>query len=132
MGIDPDYNATYPTINTPYGPANQETTEAALNARNMVQNGATLYKYGTLGISNGTESQFWSLENPLSNPNYIKNLGIPAENLAGNNTFILIGQALPDANFITRAAPGIGSSLGGAMEAVFVPFGVRLTAFIMP
>lgn len=130
MGFGPD--VTYPTIDTPYGPANQETTETALNALNQIKNGAPLYKYGTLGKSNGIESQFWSLENPLSNPNYINSFGIPAENLAGQNTFILVGQALPDANFITRAAPGVGSSLGGAIEAVFESFGVRLTGFFMP
>jgi RHS repeat-associated protein len=132
LGINPGTEITYPTINTPYGPAYQEMTESALTARNLIENGAPLYKYGTLGISNGTESQFWSLENPLTNPNYINNLGIPAGNIAANNTFILTGQALPNANFITRSAPGIGSNAGGAIEAVFESFWVKLTSFFMP
>ncbi len=132
LGINPGTEVTYPTINTRYGPAYQEISESALNARKLIENGATLYKYGTLGISNGTESQFWSLENPLANPNYINDLGIPLENIAENDTFILIGQALPNANFITRSAPGIGSSAGGAIEAVFESFTVKLTGFFMP
>ncbi len=57
--------AGYQSVNTPYGQAYQSTTQQALQAREQVQNGASLYKMGTLGPSNGIESQFWSLQNPL-------------------------------------------------------------------
>ena len=120
-------------VNTPYGPAKQEYTPEALAARDMVENGSPLYKYGTLGNSNVANSQFWSLENPLQNPNYVRNLGLPEQNVAGESPFVIIGHALPDANFITRAAPGVGNiNIGGAIEVVFEEFGIHLSAFTMP
>jgi hypothetical protein len=46
--------------------------------------------------------------------------------------FLVIGQALPNANLITRGAPGVGGNLGGAIEVVTDFYGVTLSAFTMP
>jgi hypothetical protein len=42
------------------------------------------------------------------------------------------GTVKPGANLITRPAPGIGTNVGGAMEAVVDPGGVKLKWFHMP
>jgi hypothetical protein len=123
---------SYQSVSTPYGPANQSMTPQALQARTQVQNGAQLYKMGTLGPSNGTESQFWSLENPLLNPNYAQQYGIPAQNVSSSQTFLLVGQLKEGAIFITRSAPGVGSNLGGSLEIVTQEYGVNILEYIMP
>lgn len=51
-------------IETPYGLASQESSEAVLVARSDVSRGASLYRLGTTGKSEGAEAQFWSLEHP--------------------------------------------------------------------
>ena len=119
-------------VPTPYGIARQEFTSEALSARSTVENGATLYKAGTLGPSNAAESQFWSLKNPLSTPNYANSYGIPPGNVSSGNSFLLTGQLREGASFVTRSAPGFGSSTGGALEVVVEEFGVMITSFIMP
>lgn len=57
--------------------------------------GATLYRIGTLGKSQAGEAQFWSLENP-ANPGYAGRYGIPPENVA-NADFIETAH-VPTAN----------------------------------
>src|SRR5262249_24785898 len=50
------------SVATPYGPALQSTSEAALAARAQVEGGAKLYRIGTMGRSGAGEAQFWALE----------------------------------------------------------------------
>lgn len=116
-------------ISTPYGNAVQDLTKDALAARPRVTSGATLYKGGKLGVSQGPESQFWSLENPLS-PGYAKRYGIPAANAKFD--FVETATLKPGEDFIVRAAPGVGANPGGALEIVVNPGGVKLGGFVMP
>ena len=53
------------SIATPYGPAIQEESAAALQVRGQIQQGATVYKGGVLGRSDTGASQFFATENPL-------------------------------------------------------------------
>lgn len=73
------------SVGTPYGPAFQSYTPAALSAIGQVQQGATLFRIGTLGQSQAAEAQFWSLQNPLTTPNYPGLYGIPPENVTNAN-----------------------------------------------
>jgi RHS repeat-associated protein len=119
--------ATSLSINTPYGPAIQADSAAAMAAREQVQAGATLYRVGTMGQSAAGEAQFWSLESPLS-PDFASRYGIPAENVA-NADFIETATLNPGSPFVTRVAPGMGANPGGGIEAVVDPGGVRLQSF---
>jgi RHS repeat-associated protein len=123
---------TLQNVKTPYGAAYQVTTKEAQAARNLAQNGAPLYKIGTLGPSNAAESQFWSLQNPLLTPGYANQLGIPAQNLSSGNTFLIVGRLNVGASFVTRYAPGFGSNMGGEIEVVVNQYGVQIISFIMP
>jgi hypothetical protein len=114
-------------IATPYGPAAQATSRAALAARAQVGEGATLWRVGTAGRSAAGEGQFWALEHPLS-PGFANRYGVPAQNLKGAN-FIESGALRPGTPFVTRQAPGVGGSLGGGIEAVVPPGGVILRGF---
>jgi len=67
------------SIATPYGAAIQEESAAALQMRNQIQQGATVYKGGVLGRSETGASQFLATENPL-NPGYASRYGIPPRN----------------------------------------------------
>ena len=125
----PGGNPAVNAVATPYGAAFQESSAGALEAQAAVQNGATLYRGGTLGRSAAAEGQFWSLENPLA-PGYAEKFGIPAENM--NFDFVETGVLKPGAPFVTRAAPGIGANGGGAIEAVTEPGGVTLNWFSTP
>lgn len=98
-------------------------------ARGAVKKGATLFKGGRLGTSAGPESQFWSLENPLS-PGYAQRYGIPPNNAAFD--FVETATLRPGSPFIVRAAPGVGPHGGGALEIVVPPGSARLTGFAMP
>jgi hypothetical protein len=118
-----------PRIWTPYGYAYQEYTDEALQARELVSSGAPLYKWGTLGNSNISGSQFWSLQNPILTPGYVADLGIPAENVIGDQ-FLAVGQTVTG-NFITRAAPAMGNNPGGAIEVVTDFYCVVLISFSM-
>ncbi|HEU0296345.1 MAG TPA: RHS repeat-associated core domain-containing protein [Anaerolineales bacterium] len=117
----------FSTINIPQPPgfATQEISVEALQARTAVENGANLYKFGTLENSNLYNSQYWSLDNPVLNPSYINDYGIPAGNTQGTQ-FLAVGKIVDGANFITRTAPGVGSNLGGAIEVVVEEFGVQI------
>ncbi len=119
-------------IRTPYALALQEASEAALEARTAVSEGATLYRGGVVGRSAAaaSEAQYWALESPL-NAGYAARYGIPGENAAFD--FIETATLRPGARFITREAPGMGvGASGGGIEAVIEPGGVRVHAFFMP
>ncbi len=116
------------SIATPYGAAEQSSSTAATEARTAVQEGATLYRGGTLGRSAGPEGQFWSLENPL-NPGYAAKYGIPEENQIFD--FLETATLRPGAPFITREAPGVGANGGGGIEVVVDSGGVALRGFFM-
>jgi len=114
-------------IPTPYGPAVQDLSEAALAARSQVQQGATLYRVGTTGRSGAAEAQFWALEHP-STPGFASRYGIPPENIQNLN-FIEAGALRPGTSFVTRQAPPVGSNVGGGIEVVVPEGGVRLRSF---
>jgi RHS repeat-associated protein len=114
-------------VPTRYGPAVQSTSAAAMSARTQVENGAPLYRIGTLGKSDAAEGQFWALEHPAT-PGFAARYGIPPENVA-NYDFMEKGQLVPGTPFVTRVAPPVGTNPGGGIEAVTAPGGVRLTSF---
>jgi exonuclease VII large subunit len=120
-------------ISTPRGPAEQSLTKEAYEAVNKVSNGATLYKVGTIGTSNTTDAQFWSLENPSQYLNNLKEFaqryGIPEENLNAGKIFIQTAQIRPGTPFVTRPAPAVGANKGGQIEVVVNPGGVKLETF---
>jgi hypothetical protein len=125
--------ATTLSIKTPYGFATQSTTAEALSARGQVQAGGQLFRMGSLGVSEAGESQFWSLENPLSiSPqSYARKYGIPLKNIESAN-FVEAGTIKPNSNFVTRqspSAPGSVSKSGGAIEVVTQPNSVFLDYF---
>lgn len=86
-----------------------------------------MYRIGTPGVNQTGDAQFWSLENPLLNPNYAQDYGLPAENQGG---FMMSGNIPPGAPFITRLAPGIGTNAGGAVEVVVPPGGVPVNWYV--
>jgi filamentous hemagglutinin len=65
------------SVSTPHGLAVQSTTPESLAALQQAQNGATLYRAGSLGVQNTADAQFWSFENPLANPQYASQMGMP-------------------------------------------------------
>lgn len=120
-GYDANGNAT---VDTPYGPALQSMRADALAARTAVESGAKLYRIGTIGKSQTTQAQFWSLENP-DTPGYAARYGVPSENVA-NADFIEIAIIKPGTSFITRPAPGVGVNGGGGIEVVVPGGGVNV------
>jgi hypothetical protein len=102
-------------IPTPYGLAVQEQSTAALQVRNQIQQGASVFKGGILGRSETGASQFLATESPL-NPGYAGRYGLPPGN--SNFDFILGGCVRPGAPVITRSAPGIPPNPGGGIEGV--------------
>ena len=65
------------SVATPHGLAVQSATPEALSALQEAQNGAMLYRAGTLGVQNTADAQFWSFENPLHNSKYANQMGMP-------------------------------------------------------
>ena len=116
------------SIHTPYGLAYQSLSPEALMARKQVLQGATLYRGGTLGVSQTSEAQFWALESPL-NPGYANKYGVAS---FVTPEFIQGGRLIKGTTFITRHAPGFGPNLGGGIEVVTPPGAVTLDFFIMP
>jgi RHS repeat-associated protein len=109
------------TVKTPWGIAKQSKTIGALGGAGKAKSGSTLYRIGTTGKSaEGAAAQFWSLENPLANPEaYAKKYNVPIENIK-NADFIETANLKPDANFITReagSAPG-SANTGKGIEVV--------------
>jgi hypothetical protein len=117
-----------PQIQTPYGPALQSGDAKAVEAAGKINEGAPVYRIGTVGKSETAEAQFWSLENPLTTPNYAEKYGIPQKNI-DNANFIERGTVTPGVPFVTRPAPGVGKNGGGEIEIVVPPSGVQLNSF---
>jgi RHS repeat-associated protein len=115
------------SIATPYGNALQSMDYAAIAARTQVNNGATLYRLGSMGKSAAGEGQFWSFENPL-NAGYPARYGMPAANVTNAN-FVETATLRPGTPFITRPAPAIGANPGGGIEVVVPQNGVYLQSF---
>ena len=115
------------SVATPYGPALQSTSEAAISARAGIEAGETLYRVGKLGKSHAAEGQFWALEHPTT-PGFASRHGIPPENASDYN-FVEQGHLGEGVPFITRTAPPVGTNLGGGIEVVVPPGGVRLNGF---
>lgn len=115
------------SVETPYGPAVQGTSEAAISARPDVADGATLYRIGTAGMSEAGEAQFWSLEHP-STPGFAGRHGMPPENVSKLN-FVEQGHLSEGVPFVTREAPPVAANPGGGIEVVVPPGGVRLSGF---
>jgi RHS repeat-associated protein len=115
-------------IQTPYALEAQSATAESQAALQQVQNGSTLYRTGTLGSNMTGESQYWSLENPLTNPEYASQMGAPE----GNPDFVLSGQLNPGASVVTNEAPGLGVNGGGGVQVVTSPGGVGNLQFTMP
>ena len=116
-----------PNIKTPYGPAVQSPSGAAIAARAQVTEGATLYRVGTSGKSQTTGAQFWALEHP-SSPGFAARYGIPAENVANAN-FIQTATVKSGTDFVTRVAPAVGANPGGGIEVVVGEGGLFLDGF---
>jgi len=72
------------SITTPYAVEAQSSSAEAQAALAQAQNGATLYRTGQLGTSMTRESQYRSLQNPLLNPNYASEMGMPGGTTDGN------------------------------------------------
>lgn len=120
-------DVTRPVVMTPYGPAVQDLSPAALAARQAVEHGAPIYRAGTMGKSQAAEGQFWALEHPHT-PGYEARYGIPAGNMAKQD-FIEQARVPHSGDFITRAAPGIGNNPGGGIEVVVPSGGADLDWF---
>lgn len=115
-------------IATAYGTEVQSLAPEALDAPSGVQNGATVYRTGALGENMAAESQYWSLENPLTNANYGNSMGMPA---GGTPNFVMGGSLNPGASVVTNAAPGLGANVGGGIQVVTSSGGVGNIWFIM-
>lgn len=115
-------------IQTPYALEAQGASAEAQGALEQAQSGATLYRTGTIGTNMTAESQYWSLENPLTSPNYASQMGVPG----GTPDFVLSGTLNPGASVITNEAPGLGMNAGGGIQVVTSPGGVGGLSFTMP
>lgn len=105
-------------VKTPYGLVFQSTLPKAIRVRSMVARGKQIYKIGTRTESNtGEQSQFWSIENPITAKHYRSRYSVPRENLERAD-FVEIGKVREGTTFITRpAAPKFGGK-GGGIEIV--------------
>ncbi len=65
-------------------------------------------------------------ESPLS-PGYADKYGVDFK----DTDYVIKGKLDPNADFITRSAPGLGNNSGGAIEIVTNPNGVKLDSFNM-
>jgi RHS repeat-associated protein len=119
--------ARIPSIATPFGPASQSSSAAALAARSQVSQGALLWRLGTMGRSAAGEAQFWSLETPFVK-GFATRMGIPPSNVANAN-FIESAVLRAGSPFVTRVAPGVGRNIGGGIEVVVPEGGVMLRYF---
>ena len=106
-------------IETKYGHVFQSAAPSALKASKAVENGATLYRAGKQGLSEGIEGQFWALEEPGQSATYAQRYGVPPKN--SKFDFIQSGQIMQGEKFITRPAVPFGPNPGGAIEVVVNP-----------
>ena len=89
------------TIATKYGPARQSSSSAARSALIEAENGATVYRVGTLGVQHIEEGQFWALRNPLSTVGYAEEYGLPTA--SAGYRFVVGGTVKDSAVIITRS-----------------------------
>jgi uncharacterized ion transporter superfamily protein YfcC len=75
----------------------------------------------------GGESQYWSLQNPVT-PGYASQMGMPAV----TPNFMMGGTLNPGASVIANQAAGLGVNAGGGLQIVTSPGGVGLSWFHMP
>lgn len=109
------------TVPTPWSVAKQSLSKKAILGALEVKEGAILYRIGTKGLSKtGAEAQFWSLENPLTDPiKYAEKYNVPLKNIQNAN-FIETATLKKGAKFITREAGSAPGSInaGKGIEAV--------------
>lgn len=120
-----------PSVDIPWGSgkAVQEISKEAIEARAKVEGGQVFYRAGTKGKSNtGPDAQFWSLEHPTK-VGYGDKYGIPPENMKQFD-FIETASLKEGSNFITRAAPPVGTSKGGGIEIVVPPNSVKIESHV--
>ncbi len=129
QGVAPLGTVVSPYVTTAWGPATQSSTPAAQAAVQQIQSGVTIYRTGGLGTQAAAEAQFWSLQNPATTANYASQMGMPS---TGNGPVFIMGGTINSGSFITREAPGIGANLGGGLEVVVPPNGVKIQWFHMP
>lgn len=118
------------SVATPHGLALQADSAAARAALGEVQSGATVYRQGSFGVQNTADAQFWSLQNPAGAQGFANKMGMPGG--SGSPDWIMGGTVSRGSPVITRPAPGIGTNVGGAMEAVVPKNGVSNLWFHMP
>jgi hypothetical protein len=116
------------SIATRYAIETQSSTAEAQAALTQAQNGATLYRTGQMGESMAGESQYWSLQNPLANPNYASEMAMPDV----KPDFVLSGTLNPDASVITNSAAGLGTNGGNGIQVVVSIGGVGHLGFFTP
>jgi hypothetical protein len=119
------------TISTPHGSAVQELSAEARAALTHVENGGEVFRQGNFDVQNTGDAQFWSLQNPASAGNFADRMGIPG-GADDKVDWMMGGRVIPGAPVITRPAPGIGTNVGGDMEAVVETGSVRIDWFHMP
>ncbi|MBV9825349.1 MAG: hypothetical protein JO001_06720, partial [Alphaproteobacteria bacterium] len=115
------------SIVTPYALEVQSASAEAQAALEAAQSGAPLYRTGQLGQSMAGESQYWSLENPMT-PGYANQMGMP--NVTPD--FVLRGTLNRGASVITNEAPGLGVNAGRGIQIITRPGGVGSLQFTMP
>lgn len=116
-------------VATPHGLALQADSAAARAALGEVQSGATVYRQGSFGVQNTADAQFCSLQNPAGAQGFANKMGMPGG--SGSPDWIMGGTVSRGSPVITRPAPGIGTNVGGAMEAVVPKNGVSNLWFHM-
>jgi len=116
------------SVVTPRGPAVQAGTPEATTALRHVQSGAPVFRQGQFGVQRTLDAQHWSLQNPGSATGFAKQMGMPTSEV----DWMMGGTVKLGMPLITRPAPGIGTNLGGAMEAVVPPGGVQIEWFHIP
>jgi len=126
--------STPPSVDTPYGPAVQDESPEALAALRAARLGARLYRVGRFpsGEYPGSVAyggQFWSLENPLTVPDFAENYGIGPQ--SGTMDWVESGTLKPGAPAISRITPPVGANPGGSLEIVTSPDGITLNDFTM-
>jgi hypothetical protein len=115
-------------IQTPYTLEVQSASAEAQAALAQAQSGATMYRTGTMGSNMAGESQYWSLQNPLTSPGYASQMGVPG----GVPNFVLSGTLNPSGSVITNEAAALGSNAGGGIQIVTSPGGVGNLIYTMP
>jgi hypothetical protein len=85
---------------------------------------------GSFGVQETGGAQFWPLTGPAATPSFAAQLGMPGG--AQQVDWIMGGTLRAGAAAVTRAAPGLRTNAGGALEVVVQPGGVSSFWFHMP